>query len=264
MGDRATITMGMMDQGDIRLPTVDVAVDKPAIPTLAAQMAGWQLKTENYFAMGSGPARVLATKPKDIYESLGYSENAQYAVLALESEQLPDEGAVKKVSEKTRIPEENIALIVAPTNSIAGAIQIAARCVEIPVLRLFRLGLPPRSILAGWGRGPIAMMHPKSSKMMGRTNDMLLYAGTTVLCIAPNEDVDLLSLAKKAVSSSSKDYGKPFYQIFKSANWDFYAIDEGLFSIAELVINNVKTGETIRTGKINLEVIKESINYKEL
>ena len=100
--------------------------------------------------------------------------------------------------------------------------------------------------------------------MMGRTNDMLLYGGTTILTIDSPENLSVESLAKQAVSISSKDYGKPFYQIFKAANWDFYAIDEGLFSIAELVLNDIRTGETYYSGKINSDVLKESIDYKKV
>jgi methenyltetrahydromethanopterin cyclohydrolase len=38
-------------------PEVQVSSDDPVRACLAAQYAGWQIKTANYFAMGSGPMR---------------------------------------------------------------------------------------------------------------------------------------------------------------------------------------------------------------
>lgn len=44
----------------------------PAISCLGSQKAGWTVKVGNYFAMGSGPARALALKPKHTFEVIGY------------------------------------------------------------------------------------------------------------------------------------------------------------------------------------------------
>ena len=56
----------------------------------------------------------------------------------------------------------------------------------------------------------------------------------------------------KHPSMASKDYGKPFLQIFREADKDFYKIDHGLFAPAVLMINNAKTGKTFKAGKLTL------------
>ncbi len=63
---------------------------------------------------------------------------------------------------------------------------------------------------------------------------------------------------------ASKDYGKPFLQIFREADRDFYKIDHGLFAPAVLMINNAKTGRTFKAGQINSKVIGESLGLQFL
>ena len=63
--------------GEDNLPSVFVETCFPAVATLGSQYAGWQIKTKDYFAMGSGPARALAKKPKSIYDNIYYSDSSK-------------------------------------------------------------------------------------------------------------------------------------------------------------------------------------------
>ncbi|MFX1533719.1 MAG: methenyltetrahydromethanopterin cyclohydrolase, partial [Promethearchaeota archaeon] len=74
---------------------INVSLDEvPSISTLGAQFAGWrisrkyegktktgEIKTKKYFAMASGPARALSLEPKELYEKIDYSEQAQKAII---------------------------------------------------------------------------------------------------------------------------------------------------------------------------------------
>ena len=53
--------------GDLELPSIFICTDHPIIATLGSQYAGWQIKEGDYFAIGSGPARALALKPKAVF-----------------------------------------------------------------------------------------------------------------------------------------------------------------------------------------------------
>jgi len=88
---------------------------------------------------------------------------------------------------------------------------------------------------------------------------MLLYAGTTYFTLEHDDDDELKEMITKVPSSSSKDYGQPFAQVFKAAGYDFYKIDPGLFAPAVIVVNNIVTGKTHRAGQLNLEVLQKSI-----
>jgi methenyltetrahydromethanopterin cyclohydrolase len=63
---------------------------------------------------------------------------------------------------------------------------------------------------------------------------------------------------EKIPSSKSKGYGKPFNDIFKEANYDFYQIDTSLFSPAEVVINELSSGAVYHVGKVNTDVTLKS------
>jgi len=68
MGGAGTASLGYADFGGLKLPTVVVSTDHPAIALFGAQLAGWRIKPEGYTADGSGPARALALKPKKVFQ----------------------------------------------------------------------------------------------------------------------------------------------------------------------------------------------------
>ena len=65
-------------------------------------------------------------------------------------------------------------------------------------------------------------------------------------------------LANKLPSSTSSDYGRPFKEIFKAVNYDFYKIDPMLFSPARVTISSLKTGHSFHGGKIDLQLLNHS------
>jgi methenyltetrahydromethanopterin cyclohydrolase len=245
--------------GDLALPSIFVYTDNPAIATLGAQFAGWQIKAGKYFAIGSGPARALALKPKELYEKIGYKDAADVGVLVLETSQKPPEEIVQKISDQCRVASKNLFLILTPTTSLAGSTQISGRIVETGLHKLMKLGFDPCKVRYAWGYAPIAPVHPKFTKAMGRTNDTILYAGTTHYLVSYGDDEKLKKLVLEAPSSASKSFGRPFFEIFREANYDFYKIDPHLFAPAVIVITNIETGKTFRAGNINIEVLKESL-----
>jgi methenyltetrahydromethanopterin cyclohydrolase len=65
-------------------------------------------------------------------------------------------------------------------------------------------------------------------------------------------------LADKLPSLKSKDYGKPFADIFAAVKGDFYAIDRMLFSPAMVTVTSLKTGESFEGGCIDSAVLSRS------
>jgi len=248
-----------MRYDDVELPSIFVYTDHPAIATLGSQFAGWPIKAGDFSAMGSGPARALALKPKEVYEKIGYEDEADVAVLVLETTKEPPEEAIKHISVQCKVKPDHLSLILVPTSTVAGSTQISGRIVEQGIYRLMKLGFDPKLITHGWGYAPIAPVHPKSAEAMGRSNDAVLYAGVAGYTVRYNDDRKLEELVTKAPSSSSKSYGRPFAEIFKEAGYDFYKIDPSLFAPAVIIVNNAKTGRAFKAGKINTEVFKQSI-----
>ena len=251
LGDIA-FRQGMV--GSFPMTFIDVNTDFPAISCLGSQKAGWTVKHENFFAMGSGPARALSLQPKHTYEVIGYEDECDAAVICMEADHLPNGDVMKKIAEKCKVDVANVCALVASTSSIVGSIQVAGRCVETAVYKLNELGFDTRKILAAAGTAPIPPV--RGAKLaMGVTNDATIYHGQINLTMNAPEIVDYL---EKIPSCASNGYGKPFNDIFKEAGYDFYKIDKSLFSPAEVVINEVSTGKVYQVGKVNTEVTLKS------
>ena len=247
--------------GEVELPSIFVYTDHPAIAALGSQFAGWNIKEEDYSAIGSGPARALALKPKEIYEEIGYKDNFNRTIVVLETDKQPPEKLMKRIAEECRVSCENLAFILTPTASLAGATQIAGRIVETGLHKLEKVGLDPKAVLSAWGCAPIPPTHPKFVKAMARTNDAILYGGVSYYTVEFEDDEELAKIVEKAPSKASKDYGKPFLEIFKAAEYNFYKIDPNIFAPAMLMINNVKTGKVFKAGEINVKTLMESLSF---
>ncbi len=247
--------------GDLTFPSITVSTDHPAVATLGSQFAGWRIKEpDGSIAIGSGPARALALKPKDVYAEIDYKDTSDKAVLTLESNALPSDALIEKVTTACGVKAENFIVAVAPTASIAGLAQVTGRIVEVGIHKLRTLGLSPKVIRYACGYAPIPPLGRDFEVAMAQTNDAILYGGTVYCTVDCKDEAALQKIVEEAPSMKSKDYGKPFLQIFKEADRDFYKIDHNLFAPATLIINNARTGRTFRAGKINVEALKESFS----
>ncbi|MEM3628698.1 MAG: methenyltetrahydromethanopterin cyclohydrolase, partial [Candidatus Bathyarchaeia archaeon] len=247
--------------GELELPTIFVYTDHPAIATLGSQFAGWNIKNGDYSAIGSGPARAIVQKPKEIYERLGYKDECEKAIVVLETDKYPPETLIERLARDCKVEKKNLAIILTPTASVAGATQVAGRIVETGIHKLEKLDLDPKMILHAWGYAPIPPTHPKFIKAMARTNDAILYGGVTYYVVDCENEEALAKTVEKAPSKASEDYGRPFLEIFKAAGYDFYRIDPNIFAPAVVIVNNLRTGNTFKAGDINLNALKESFGF---
>lgn len=250
--------------GDIVLPSIFVSTNQPAISTLGSQLADWQIKENGFSAIGSGPARALARKNGELYDTIDYADEADEAVLVLETDRRPPDKVIGQIAAECKVPMDRLMLILVPTTTVAGATQISGRIVETGMHKLMKLGLDPKLVSHAVGCAPIAPSHADFAEAMGRTNDAILYAGMAYYHVHGCEDDEKLrKLVRKAPSSASQSYGHPFLQVFKEANYDFYRIDPNLFAPASITINNVETGRMFKAGRINMEVFKRSIGLQK-
>ncbi len=264
MADLADIQMTPYDLNGTLLPGVRVATDHPAISCMASQCAMWQIKLGKYFAMGSGPARVLARKTKDLYEKIGFEEFSDVGVLVLESNKLPDAAVSAQIAEACGIDPADLRLAVAPTDSIAGLMQVSARVVETGLHKLFTMGFDISTIKSGWGRAPISPIVGDATMCMGSSNDAIIYGGETYYTLNYENLEELKQYLKGMPSLASRDYGAPFYKTFKAAGFDFFKVDHNVFAPAKVVMNETGSRRTFVSGKVNPEVLMESFNLERL
>lgn len=235
---------------------INVHSNNPIIACLGSQYAGWSLKSDSFFSLGSGPARAIANR-EEIFKEIGYLDRSNRTVLILEVDQEPPKEIIQKVSSDCKIDPENLFFIITPTTSISGNIQVVSRVLEVAIHKCHEIKFPLNRIKHGMGTAPIPPLAKKMIDGMGRTNDSIIYGGVVYLTIDGSID-DIKELSENLPSKTSKDYGKPFKEIFESYNGDFYKIDGSLFSPAKIIINSIKTGNTFVSGNIKKDLIRRS------
>jgi methenyltetrahydromethanopterin cyclohydrolase len=235
-----------------------VWTDHPAISCMASQYAGWAVSVGKFFAMGSGPLRAHARVERELFEKLGYEEQADEGVLVLEGRTLPTDEVARWVADKARLEPARLTFVVAPTASLAGGVQISARIIETGLHKMETLGFDVRRVVSALGSAPLPPVAKNDLRAIGRTNDCILYGGQARYTIRAG-DSELESLAEQVPASASRDYGTPFYEIFQRYGGDFYKIDPLLFSPAEVWLTSTETGRTFHAGRLNPEVLEASL-----
>ena len=259
MGGAGRVTFTSVELDGLRLPGVQVWTDHPAIACLGSQYAGWAIKPEGYFAMGSGPLRAIARVEHELFDRLGCAEPPSgRGVLVLEARTAPNAAVAAYVAGKAGLTADRLTFLVAPTASPAGGVQISARVVETALHKMLELGFDVRNVVTAFGTAPLAPLAKNDTRAIGRTNDCVLYGGVVHLTVR-GEDEELQALAPRIPSSASPDYGTPFYDIFQRYGGDFYKVDPHLFSPAQVSLTNVKSGRTFEAGAVNAAVLRQSL-----
>jgi len=248
--------------------SIHVHATNPVLACLGSQYAGWSLSHGKYYALGSGPARALATKVKEgvtepveeLYKELEYRDIHDRAALVIENDAIPPLEIVEKVAAACGVMPENLTIIVTPTSSLAGGVQVVGRVLEVAMHKAHALHFPLENIVDGSGSAPICPPHPNFVKAMGRTNDAILFAGQVHLFVKGSDEA-AEKLAKELPSSTSKDYGKPFADIFKAYEYDFFKIDAMLFSPASVIVTAVESGKSFRAGQLDNALLDQSFGF---
>jgi methenyltetrahydromethanopterin cyclohydrolase len=240
--------------------SVMVTTDHPLAACMASQYAGWKIAGGKFFAMGSGPMRAAAGK-ETLFERIGHFEKSPVAVGVLESHELPSNDVCAAVAADCAVKANKLTLLVAPTSSLAGSVQVVARSVETALHKLFELGFDLSRVVAGCGTVPLPPAAANDLAAIGRTNDAILYGGDVTLWVR-GDDAAIETIGPRVPSSASPDHGQPFAAIFEKYNHDFYKIDPLLFSPAMVTFANLDTGHTFRFGQKRPRVIHESFGIR--
>jgi methenyltetrahydromethanopterin cyclohydrolase len=258
MGGLGEVSQALLTIGGHVWPGVQVWTDHPAAACMASQYAGWAVSPEGYFAMGSGPLRAKARVERELFGKLHYGEQASRGVLVLEARSLPGDDVAAWVAAKAGLSPEAITFAVAPTASLAGGVQIAARVIETGLHKMDTVGFDVRRVISSVGSAPFPPVAKNDLRAIGRTNDCVLYGGQVHYTIDA-EDEELSDLASRLPATASSDYGAPFYEIFRRYDNDFYKIDPLLFSPGEVWLTSKASGRTFHGGKLNPDVLRSSL-----
>lgn len=239
---------------------VQVHTSDPVLGCLGSQYAGWSLGHGEgkgaFHALGSGPGRALALK-EPLFEELGYRDRFDRTCLVLEVDKAPPLPLVEKIARDCGVSPDGLTLILTPTRSLAGTVQIVSRVLEVALHKAHALGFDLGAIRDGMGSAPLPPPAADFMTAMGRTNDAILFAGRVQLYVSGADDA-AEDLARRLPSSASRDYGRPFAEVFKAYGFDFFQIDPMLFSPARVVVSALDSGRSFRAGDLDLGLLEAS------
>ena len=172
----------------------------PVISCLASQYAGWNLSHEKFYALASGPGRAIARR-EDLFNDLKYEDHFEFIYLVMEVDKTPPKEILEKISNDCKAKTENIILILTPTQSISGVIQVVSRVSEVGLHKLHTLKFPLENVKEVSGSAPIPPVSNDFITSMGRTNDAILYGGNVELKVI-GSDEEINNLAKNLPSHS--------------------------------------------------------------
>ena len=122
---------------------------------------------------------------------------------------------------------------------------------------LHELKFDLNQVVSGFGSAPLPPVAKDELGAIGRTNDAILYGGRVIIWVNGDDD-QLADIGPKVPASASPDYGAPFAGIFERYEHDFYKIDPMLFSPAEIVFCNLKSGKAHAFGRTRADVLYRS------
>lgn len=269
MGGLGTVTL-THSTATARWPlTVHVHSSNPVIACLGSQYAGWSLAHGEgkgaFFALGSGPARAMATKIKggneepveELFKELGYRDRAPETAIVMEVDKVPPIEVIEKVVGACKVDASALTVILTPTSSLAGGMQVVGRVLEVAMHKAHALHFPLENIVDGAASAPVPPPHPNFIKAMGRTNDAILFGGRAHLFVRGSDEA-AEALANELPSSVSRDFGKPFAEVFKEYGYDFFKIDPMLFSPASVIVTAMETGRSFHAGRLDEELLQRS------
>lgn len=245
-------------------PSLSVHTDAPVLACLASQYAGWSLshgegKTA-FHALGSGPGRAIARR-EPLFDELEYADRHDTTCLVLEVDRAPPPEVVDKVATACGLAPRALTFVLTPTRSLAGMTQVVARVLEVALHKAHALGFPLDAIVDGTGSAPLPSPGEDFLVSMGRSNDAILFGGRVHLYVDAGDDA-ARDLALRLPSSASKDYGRPFAQVFKDVKYDFYKIDPMLFAPARVTVSSLRSGRTFRAGRIDTQALAASFGLE--
>ena len=245
--------------GDMRLDAeaggrrthVEVTTDQPATALLCSSKAGWELSLPGFEGLGSGPARALVAEEAE-FDAIGYADEFDLTVLAVESDELPGQPVAEHVAERAGVTRSAVYLPAFATGSTTGSVVSAARAAELATFRLFELGYEPLDILSVASSTPIAPPSDDEATALARTTDALTYGSRVHLTVA--EPFDRFD---EVASTAADDHGAPMADAFDDADWRFEALSPAVFGPAQVTVD-VRGGGTHTYGATSDDLLAES------
>ncbi|MCJ7823562.1 MAG: methenyltetrahydromethanopterin cyclohydrolase, partial [Anaerolineales bacterium] len=207
--------------------------------------------------VASGPVRAKANVDRWA-QRVDYEDPSDYVLMQMQTRRMPDDETLEFVAESCGIPMANLTVMVAPSASLVGSVQVCSRSFEQCIISLARnSSFDISTIVYGYGSAPVAPVIKDEVLAMGRINDALVYGGSGGMWLRHPDDEEVRRTAEGLPFSvqAGDDYGKGYAEIYTAYGHSLFDIPARLDSPAKIMMTNMLTGSVFTAGAIDEDVI---------
>lgn len=256
-GGMAELSYGRMQIKDLELPAANVMIDNPMLSVIGCEAGAWGLGEGEYAPVASGPVRAKANVDRWA-QRVEYEDPSDYVLMQMQTRRMPDDETLEFVAESCGIPMANLTVMVAPSASLVGSVQVCSRSFEQCIISLARSSsFDISTIVYGYGSAPVAPVIKDEVLAMGRINDALVYGGSGGMWLRHPDDEEVRRTAEGLPFSvqAGDDYGKGYAEIYTAYGHSLFDIPARLDSPAKIMMTNMLTGSVFTAGAIDEDVI---------
>jgi len=280
-GGLVNMHIGWNEVEDLRLPSLNIWTDHPALAILGSQVGSrpeqWDLTDDFKGLLGkgypivAGPARALAVDRPEVYKMLGYEDDSDIAVMTVQLdktplEKFPSEKLVDTVARKCGVNPENIYILLSMNQTLAGIIQIASCTLEPALLSAWHLyHYNVTKFKHACGIVPIVPVTPDAFKAMTMANDSEHYCPRNIYYLETDEGEDVAEVAKKLIlRTTCKAYGMLYEEAWAKPEIgnDFFKgsyFQGWMMALASITINDLRTGKVCTAGEARFDLLKKAL-----
>ena len=123
-----------------------------------------------FHALGSGPARTSGSN-EPLFDELKYHDSTSKTCIVIEVDRIPPVELTSKIAKMCNVQNNELTVILTPTSSLAGTVQIISRVLETSLHKAHELHFPLENIIDGAGSAPLCPPSNDFLTAMSRTND---------------------------------------------------------------------------------------------
>jgi methenyltetrahydromethanopterin cyclohydrolase len=259
-GGMAELTYGRTRIKDLDLPTANLMVDNPMLSVIGCEAGAWAVGEGEFVPVASGPVRAKARADR-WSQRVEYEDPSPYVLLQMQTVSIPNDETLAYVADACGIPVANLTVMVAPSASLVGSIQVCSRAFEQCIISLARnTSFDISTILHGYGSAPVAPVIKDEVLAMGRINDALVYGGSGGMWLRHSDDDEVRRMTEGLPFSAQAgdDYGKGYAEIYATYGHSLFNIPAPLDSPAKVMMTNMLTGNVFTAGKIDEDIVYRS------
>lgn len=182
-GGLATVQTRLSEVAGASVPIIELTTDHPSLGLQAAQRADWLF--EEWDGRGYGPANLF--RNTDVETE--YTEEFDFAVLAIEADHLPDADVAGSVASAAGVATSGVFLPTASAASVAGSVSVLAEAAGRAVSGLAEVGYDLTSVVTATGSAPMVPIGADGETARSRAEKAISTAGRAHLLVTEPLDI---------------------------------------------------------------------------